>query len=303
MTHTPPRPSVRLVSHTQFPAETLAHIWWTAKYTTPVPPVEEIHQKMIEDQDYREEVENLFTEIIEMLLPCSRFVNFVFAIENVPISLREQLVRHKIGMEYWIQGARVTDMSDIYDNHKYRIPERIQNNPEAAKKYRQTFQTIQEAYKDLIAEGFLFEEARELLPSGATHRLSFVCNIESLHNMISKRTGWLLQGELWFPIIKGIVDELESKVSPPFRAFAHPPEISLQGEYRGYKFKDLAYDRYVGITKLPVDPIFYYKEKEYIEKRSGAPIKSIETLREEGLWDDQRVADYINFWGFDPSKI
>lgn len=296
-------PIVRLVSFTELPIETIYYIWTLAKTKQQVLNVKEIRDKANNDLEYKKEIESLFLEVIEMLLPCSRFVNFVFSLENITISLREQLVRHKVGMEFWIQGARVTDMSDFYDQSEFRIPERIRNNPTAKDLYLNTMEKIQDSYKYLVNNGFLFEEARELLPSGTLHRLSFTCNIESLHNLVSKRTGWLLQGDIWFPIIKGIIEELVKNVSPVFRSFAHPSEVDMKGNYTGYKFKDLSYDRYVGITKLPVDPIFYYKEQDYIIERSGKPIKTINELKEEGLWDDKRVEDYINLWGFNPSKL
>lgn len=85
-----------------------------------------------------------------MLLPCSRFINFVFSLENVTISLREQLVRHKVGMEFWIQGARITDMSNFYNQSEYRIPDRINQNITAKKMYLQTIEKIQDTYQYLL---------------------------------------------------------------------------------------------------------------------------------------------------------
>lgn len=297
------KPIVRLVSFTELPIETIYYIWTLAKTKQDIPSVKEIHMKTKTDLGYKKEVESLFLEVIEMLLPCSRFINFVFSLENVTISLREQLVRHKVGMEFWIQGARVTDMSNFYDQSEYRIPDRINQNKTAKKMYLQTMEKIQDTYEYLTKQGFLFEESRELLPSGALHRLSFSCNIESLHNLLSKRTGWLLQGDLWFPVIKGIVDELVKNISPVFRSFAHPPEVDMNGQYIGYKFKDLSFDRYMNITKLPVDPIFYYKEQDYITKRSGKPLKKISELIKEGLWDEGRVQEYSDLWGFNPADL
>jgi hypothetical protein len=299
----PLQPKVTLISWTQDPLETIANVWWNAKTDKPVLSVKEISTRIKKDKNYKQEVEDLFKEVIDMLLPCSRFINFVFSVENVAISFREQLVRHKIGMEFWIQGGRVTDMSNFFDKGKYRIPEDIAKDEKLKVKYLKHMEQTQKFYKEMRDEGLKFEDAREIMPSGALHRLSFVCNVESLHNLVSKRTGWLLQGDLWIPIIQGIVDELESKVSSVFRTFAYPPEVNRKREYVGYKFKELSYDRYAGITRLPVCPIFFYKEKEYIENRSRKPIKSIQQLRKEGLWDDQRVEVYKNLWGFNPAEL
>ena len=205
----PLQPKVKLISWTKDPLETVAYVWWNAKTDKLVPSIKEISARIKKNKKYKQEVEDLFKEVIDMLLPCSRFINFVFSVENVSISFREQLVRHKVGMEFWIQGGRVTDTT-FFDKGKYRIPEDIAKDEKLKVKYLKHMEATQDVYKSMRDEGQKFEDARELIPSGALHRLSFVCNVESLHNLVSKRTGWLLQGDLWIPIIQGIVDELES---------------------------------------------------------------------------------------------
>lgn len=298
------RLKVKLISYTKDPLPTLVHVWWHAKSDKAVPSIEVIKEKMRKNKAYREKVESLCYEIIDMLIPCSRFINFIFSFENVTVSWREQLVRHKTGFEYWVQGARVTDQSKFYDKGMYRIPDSIAENKKISVKFKKHMKSTQSLYKALKNAGFKFEDIREIMPAGAFHRLSLVCNIESLYNLIKKRTCWLLQGELWMPIIDGMISELSGEISPIFENFVLPP--CLEGQEQSFvkcKFRELALDRYSGKTSLPCCPIFYFKERAYIHEKTGKSFKSIGYLKKRNLWSEEMIKQYHKFWRFNPLNL
>jgi hypothetical protein len=69
------------------------------------------------------------------------------------------------------------------------------------------------------------EDAREVIPLGAQHRISWKMNLQTLLHVVGKRGCWILQAGLWAPIIQGMIHELATKVHPGFRRIVQPPCI------------------------------------------------------------------------------
>lgn len=202
-----------------------------------------------------------------MDVPASRMIDFVWEIGNVPISFREQHVRHIVGMRYggrpvidmipeweqsqwWIQSMRQMDMGKFAQNKAYYVPESINDDHcknldsdkviigKRSKKsaYREFMYAAENLYNELVASGVPLEDARNVLPLGCTHRYTWKCNIVSLVHILRKRSCWIAQLGMWEPIIHGIINELTDKVDPLFRKLIDPPCFDKQGKWQGCPF-------------------------------------------------------------------
>lgn len=226
-------PKVTLVSWTNNPIETIYIIWQASKSEKKLLSVSEVDKTKSQE---------LFTKIVAQNIPVSEHINFVFMLENVSVSFREQMVRHRIGTHvgdrlgvdivpgladssWWSQSMRIQNMGKFFSKEQYRIPDSIKENSDAKTIYNRAMSNIQESYTRLLDKGIPMEDARDLIPLGTHHRISWVLNLSSLQHIIGKRCCWILQSGLWFPIIKGMIDELCQKVDPIFRDLANPPCI------------------------------------------------------------------------------
>jgi hypothetical protein len=85
---------------------------------------------------------------------------------------------------------------------------------------------MQKAYNRLVDAGVPLEDARNLLPLGIQHRMTWSTNLSALMHILSKRGCWIAQMGMWEPVILGIVKELSEKVDPFFHELVTPPCIS-----------------------------------------------------------------------------
>lgn len=223
---------VTLISHTHNPLRTVWDLWWSSKGDKPL--------KMIQ-QEYDEiQAIGLFTKIISMNIPIAENIQFVFVLENVSISFREQMVRHRIGVQcgdnygvdivpdlakssWWSQSMRIKNMNNFANNCDYRIPANLDKDEEEQWKNDMTY--IQHIY-DYWSKIVPIEDAREFIPLGVYHRISWSLNLAALQHIVGKRMCWILQGGYWLPIINQMIAELVSKIHPVFELLAEPPCIS-----------------------------------------------------------------------------
>lgn len=196
-------------------------------------------------------VEQLFSEDI----PVTENLSFVLLLENVPISLREQLVRHRIGSKigprmgadyapdlaesaWWSQTTRVLDLSKFYEDGFFFVPDGLEDKyieveqsaygPRSINpllEYHRHMKRTQDLYHDLVSAGTHVEDARQIIPLGMTHRLTWEVNLKALSHIIGKRSCWIAQLGIWGDLIKGIANELATKVHPQFRKIVNPPCI------------------------------------------------------------------------------
>ena len=264
---------VTLLSHTALPLETVYSIWELSKNEKAL-----ITPEQVRDTVPREEVLKLFRAVIAQRIPVGESVDFVFAIEGVSVSWREQAVRHRIGAKpslerlgadigavdvqafpdiadsvWWSQSMRIQNMGAFADNEGFRVPETLEGKTvnhfgveqPAGDLYRGAMAAIQDAYNKLVAAGVPLEDARELMPLGATHRLSWKLNISALQHILGKRGCWILQLGIWGPVIEGMVEELATRVDPVFRELITPP--CLKGdEFTGCIYHEENRRRYTG---------------------------------------------------------
>jgi thymidylate synthase ThyX len=340
-------PKVTLLTWTSLPLETVYSLWQASKNESPLETPVEIIDKIVYGgpqgqfprearQKLKEDVRQMFRAIIEQRIPVGESVDFVFMLENVSVSFREQMVRHRIGVKpslerlgvdigmvdvqqipdladsvWWSQSMRIQDMGKFAEQGNYRVPESILDHPNREallKHYRATMLAIQDQYNQLVAAGVPMEDARELIPLGAQHRISWKLNISSLQHIIGKRGCWILQLGIWGPVIEGMVNELAEKIDPIFRELVTPP--CLKGDkFTGCVYHEENRRRYTGDDALPPCPLHLTKHKlpefqapkghDHAETaQDAAELKRIGIPRVDEM--HARAEAYRKFWNRDP---
>jgi hypothetical protein len=314
------KPKVTLLSWTKDPVQTLSDLWWASKTED---PLDEVRARTPDRE--------LFRRIVAQKIPVSEALDFVFMLEGVSVSFREQMVRHRIGTKvgqrvgadivpdladssWWSQSMRIQDMGNFADAGMYRVPDTLagkqvpmgnQGVMPAEEAYAQTMREIQGMYNRLVRAGVPMEDARDLIPLGAQHRISWKINLAALYHVIGKRSCWILQAGLWHPIISGMISELVEKVDPIFQDLAMPPcakyeveTVTIRGEPAGgdWCFSDCAYHeenirRVDGSDALPVCPL--YAEQVGLDLSTASDVPMLPEMHE-------RAKDYAKFWGRDP---
>lgn len=323
-------PKVTLLSYTNLPLETVYATWEQSKLVdTPFRTPAQIQREVP-----RAEIVKLFRSVIEQRIPVGEHIDFIFELENISISWREQAVRHRIGTKasperlgadmvmdvqeipdladssFWSQSMRLIDMSDFAQRGNFRVPETILKHPQRDALlglFRGAMLTIQGAYAELIKAGIPPEDARELVPLGAQHRMTWKLNIGSLQHIVGKRGCWILQLGIWGPVIKGMISELVKNIDPVFGEIVTPP--CLKGDdFIGCKFEEENARRYDGRDQHP--PCSLHFAKKYVHALGGPMPDDLDPvvvriaaeeqdvpMREEML---ARAEEYREFWGRNP---
>ncbi|MGW8177333.1 MAG: FAD-dependent thymidylate synthase [bacterium] len=312
-------PKVTLLTWTMNPLETVYAVWQASKTEDELMTPHQVKTAVPQN-----EVEKLFKAVIAQRIPIGEHVDFVFMIENISVSWREHAVRHRIGTtisperlgtdivvvdrmpdlpdsSWWSQSMRIQDMSQFAANGQYRMPDMVvKAGPDAVKLYEDTMNTVARAYQKLLAAGVPMEDARELIPIGAQHRISWRLNIGSLQHIIGKRGCWILQLGIWGPVIMGMVNELATKVHPIFRDLVCPPCM------HGDTFMDCLYHeenrrRYTQDDCHAPCPLHVTHCELPKRKQKAAPCLP---THEDAIpmWDElrERAIAYKEFWGRDP---
>lgn len=226
---------------------TIYCIWRSSRSTGPVPEPQRVSELIGLEREqnapklgpFEAEVLRTFEEALLSDLPLNEMVDFVFHVEGVPIALREQMVRYQIGHKFvlpglesasfWMQSMRQMPMEDFADHDEYITPETVKyegDNAEAgtpAWAYHNHMLNAQQVYRRLVESGVPMEDARNVLPLGACHRLVWKCNISAVAHTLARRSCWIAQLGLWEPVVRGMAEELATKVHPLFRRLVAPP--------------------------------------------------------------------------------
>lgn len=260
---------VTLLSRTLLPVETIYVEWKQSRTTEPVPTAEELHSILQvvrlrqkagtateKDLALLHDVEKTFNDVIEMKLPLTETLDFIFLVEHCSIALREQVVRHRIGHKFggrlgcdivpdmgtssfWSQSTRVLDMGEFASEGEYLVPNTVEGNtdempgqnghkdPKSVEAfYHEQMVWCQRAYRKLIEAGVPPEDARNILPLATQHRFTWKVNLAALVHVFAKRGCWIAQLDIWEPLILGMLEELATRVHPSFRRLIDPPCIS-----------------------------------------------------------------------------
>ncbi len=302
---------VKLLSWTAEPVKTLYTLWEASRSTTKL--------AMIVDEYTREKGAALFTKLLSAQIPVIENINFVFLLENIPISFREQLVRHRIGVVvgsnygvdvipdlttsvYWSQSMRILPMDAFSEDQRYYIPPEVESDPAAREQYRLMMEQLASTYSLLRRLGVSMEQAREILPLAATHRISWTLNLASLLHIIGKRGCWILQSNYWFPIIAGMLSELNSRVDPLFSGLTDPPCFE-SGEFRDCRFRLDNERREQRLDMLPPCPLW---ATHCLRSILSPGVDESSAGREQAVVLDliqhygDMLAKYRQFWGRDP---
>lgn len=222
------------------PLKTIAAVWLQSKT---LDSIDDIMAKV--DAMAGDELADLMERVLEGV-PVVECVSFVFILENVSISWREQAVRHRVGtkpdirvgadwiavdtipdvadLSMWSQSMRLMDMSTFADRDAFRTPDGvIAMGPEAIAEWKQDMIASQNVYAKWVDKGLEREDARDHIPLAATSRLSWTLNLRTLQHIVGKRGCTILQLGLWGPVINGMINELATKIHPAFRRLVTPP--------------------------------------------------------------------------------
>jgi thymidylate synthase ThyX len=340
-------PKVTLLNASPRIVETIFSLWEASKNDNPLILPEDVTPESRSSEGLTPE--ELFWRVINQKIPIGEHVNFVFMLENVSVSFREQMVRHRIGTKvgdnvgvdivpdlaassWWSQSMRIQDMSKFADDGMYRLPETLADKTVVFKGIKTNAETLfgshmtatQEVYKALVAAGIPMEDAREVMPLGAQHRISWAVNLQSMLHVLGKRGCWILQLGIWGPIIRGMINELATKVHPMFRQLLAPPCIGTDGKFKQCQFRMENQRRITQDDKLPICPLYVVRDEDGIQRhfmdsqvpisptfvgggvvaaenraallRSGmvdAPVAQLEALK-------ARAEEYRELWGHDP---
>lgn len=146
----PKQPSVRLLSWTGRVVETIFVEWMISRQNE----AERIKQKYLvnpfeptavfikaeTDKEFKAEVRKVFEDCVSMKVPLAETISFVWAVEGMPLSMRDQLVRHRVGHKFgeqfgfehfpnqhdssfWSESFRAKDLSKFAANGDYYEPE------------------------------------------------------------------------------------------------------------------------------------------------------------------------------------
>lgn len=253
------------------------------------PIMRDVNSKFVEDFD------KTIAQLIGEDIPVTENMTFVFLFENMPISLREQMVRHRIGTScgprlgadivpdlaessWWSQTMRVLDMGTFYDDGQFVLPDSVcdkyamtpYGSISVKETYLNTMRLIQEAYKTLVAAGVPKEDARQIIPLGTTHRITWMVNLKVLLHIIGKRSCWISQNGMWGPLLEGIVSELRDKVSPALGSIIDPPCIKGDA-WHSCPFDMINQERVSGADGFPPCPLWLN------HRRQAAKIVMFET--------------------------
>lgn len=278
--------------------------------------------------------EQFFSRIINEDIPLTQMIDFIFVLEDIPVSLREQLVRHRVGVKvsgrhyvdtisdlsdssFWSQSMRVMDMS----NFKYFTPESIDKPvpivqtgkyKRSAAIYNEAMANAARAYSALVEAGIPREDARNVIPLGATHRIVWKLNLSAIKHIVSKRSCWILQLGLWKPVIQGMIAEL-CNLDPVFRQLATPPCMK-DNAFSSCSFCANNYARIEGdVDPLPPCPLFLHYYKDLALECSGKVFPSSKTcwyfVSHKEIWEcclverilpmEQMRKEYSKFWNRD----
>ena len=242
---------VELINWTALPIETVVTVWWNSRNKEQISNPAHLCNHMTDD-----EINGEFRKIVKMDLPITEMVSFTFNFMDIPVSLREQLVRHRNGV-YWSQTSRTKDLA----NFDYFVPPEIEERPDAKSVYENAIENIKISYKILTDIGVHYQDARQILPQAYTHDIVVHFSLRTLYKIVGSRICEIAQSNLWMPVIEGMKEKM-IEINPELGCIFKPPCIDIDGNYIGCHLTLENENRVAGID--PFEPCSIYVENEVL---------------------------------------
>lgn len=318
----PKRPTARLLSTIGYPLETVYCLWQASRTKEHVPQPEDLHSAAMCDLELYDDIRRVFHQVIDSDIPVAENLDFIFLLENIPVSLREQIVRHRIGHRFgenfavdmvpgdvqsswWSQSMRVLDMGEFAAAGDYYQPDSINDTlmiesaegddlMKADELYARAMLLNQRAYQLFIKAGVPPEDARQVIPLAACSRLTWKMNYQALKHIVRRRGCWIAQLGMWRPIIMDIVNELCLKVDECFRSMITPPCIQ-QESFVGCPFIPDNIQRMM--KRDPEPPCSLFLKHHGHEAMAECPDSGLMAYfpNRDGTWDTTEAKDRQRF--------
>lgn len=155
--------------------------------------------------------------------------SFTFSLEGISRACSHQLVRHRIA-SYTQQSQRYVHLED---SDSFVIPETIEKNKKALKKYKDIIETQFSLYQNLVDEGIPKEDARFVLPNATKTNIVVTMNARELLHFFAlrccERTQWELKTAAWkmLSLVKNIAPIIFENAGPSCVKFGYCPEGDL----------------------------------------------------------------------------
>jgi thymidylate synthase ThyX len=241
-------PSVKLLSHTPHPLETVFSLWHASRTNARTLAADEIQAARSLSHDGQshnvpdyywigprtdEPFHVYFAREVKAIMaldfPLKETIVFTFAFDDVTITWREQAVRQRKAVA-WSQTSRTRPLDNFYHDGLFELPRSITDDVALSHHAHSILLSIQDFYNLAVSKGVPREDARCLQPTCQTHRICFSYNARVLEATMSDRLCFIAQAELWTPIIKGIMREV-LRVAPELAILFHPP-CYQDGQFR-----------------------------------------------------------------------
>lgn len=328
------RPTVKLITSNQYPVGSIVAMWIGSRYENTVDPcdVDMIHnitdddsynywdcsinlqntaRQLVEDYpefatgndllaDAQNVINNVAKTVLMSNLPPLDALNFTFEIDNANVAWREQLVRGRQPQNFWTQTSRTADLTTVDINMSESIEH--YGGAEAVNIYKDTCDTIREAYKKLAELGVPTEDIR-LVPQGMTHRVYWMVPYRTLVSALKKRMSWIAQASLWTPIVEDIQSELFNCCPMLADFIGQPSDVRLaHGRIVHHTYDIENEDRFTGKDPQPCDPLWLAYHERLMPEHTDINFYDQMKSYYIKLWS-REVCDILGWDKDDPSKI
>lgn len=239
-------------------------------------------------------------------IPVNEAINFTFSVKSANVAWREQKARSKFD-QFWTQSSRIMDLRTMEVTMNPSIG--ILGGEEAVEVYKDTVETIRDAYRKLIELGVPAEDIR-LQPQSHTENLYWFVSLRTLLTIISKRSDWIAQASLWTPIIAGVVKYLrqiglyelvKDKIGKPMC------EIAYHSDYEQYyvaSYQNIpdCEDRMRGVDTLPIDPLYLAYTGKSMPKHTDLQYYDYMKSMFIQIWSDE-ILEILGWDRSDPTKL
>lgn len=194
-------PSVRLISYTNNPEQTIAlasRICYANNFDNVMKNIDKIDVK-----------KSIQTLILNKHFSPIEHASFTFHISNISRACMAQLTRHRIA-SFSVRSQRYINEQ----NFSYVLPNfnKLKNKDEIKQKYTCLMDSLNDVYKELKINKVRNEDARSILPNSTTTQLIMTMNARTLHNFFSLRLCKRAQKEIR-TVANLMLDEV-AKVAP-----------------------------------------------------------------------------------------